>query len=72
VDVRVLMLENDNFTDNSTHEPKKIWRRIKMNKELFMKIVIGVWGYDDYFHYKKTPPDCLGSPQFRCSSTISK
>jgi hypothetical protein len=47
------MLENDNFADNSTHEPKKNWRRIKMNKELFMKIVIGVWGYDDYFHYKK-------------------
>jgi hypothetical protein len=61
----VVMLETDYFADNSTYTVKDFRRRFGMNKELFMKIVIGVREYDDYLHSKKRPPDFLGLPQFR-------
>jgi hypothetical protein len=38
---------------HSSNTPKKFWRRFRMNKDLFMKIVQGVREYDDYFKYKK-------------------
>jgi hypothetical protein len=68
-----MMLEADYFADNPTHTHEDFWRRFRMNKELFMRIVYGVREYDDYFKCKKDttglvrlfsvqnerPPSCL-------------
>jgi hypothetical protein len=56
-----VMLESDYFADNAIHTPLEFWHRFRMNKELFMKIVVGVWEYDGYFCCKK---DCIGFPGF--------
>jgi hypothetical protein len=48
-----VMRESDYFADNAMHTPLEFWHRFRMNKELFMKIVVGVWEYDDYFCCKK-------------------
>jgi hypothetical protein len=52
--VGALLLYSDYFTDNAINTPKKFYRRFRMNKDLFMKIVQGVREYDDYFKYKKS------------------
>jgi hypothetical protein len=65
-----VMLEADSFDDNPTHTPKDFRRCFRMNKE-FMKIVIGVRGYDDYFMCKK---DCTRLSGFtsvqKCTSSL--
>jgi hypothetical protein len=49
----VVMLEADYFPDNPTHAPKDFRWRFRMNKELSMKIVIGVRKYYNYCMRKK-------------------
>ncbi|XP_071676893.1 uncharacterized protein [Lolium perenne] len=49
----VMLLDADYFNDDVTHSPKEFWRRFRMNKELFLKIVHGVREYDTYFMAKK-------------------
>jgi hypothetical protein len=48
-----VMLESDYFAHNGIHTPLEFHRRFRMNKELFMNIVVGVREYDDYFLCKK-------------------
>nr|XP_051206936.1 uncharacterized protein LOC127322030 [Lolium perenne] len=48
-----MLLDADYFNDNATHSPKEFWRRFKMNKDLFLKIVHDVREYDTYFMAKK-------------------
>jgi hypothetical protein len=60
------MLYADKFAHNPTHTPKDFRRYFSMNKELLIKILIGVREYDEYFCCKKnTASNCLGSPPFR-------
>jgi hypothetical protein len=47
-----MLLECDYFADDATHSPKEFWRRFRMNKDLFLKIVFGVREYGDYFMSK--------------------
>jgi hypothetical protein len=37
-----MMLETAYFSYNPTHTSKDFWQRLRMNKELVMKIFIGV------------------------------
>ncbi|XP_051211697.1 uncharacterized protein [Lolium perenne] len=52
-----MLLDADYFNDDATHSLKEFWRRFRMNKELFLKIVHGVREYDKYFTAKQ---DCTG------------
>ncbi|KAK1612433.1 hypothetical protein QYE76_036106 [Lolium multiflorum] len=53
-----MLLDADYFNDDATHSPKEFWRRFRMNKELFLKIIHGVKEYDKYFMAKQ---DCTGT-----------
>jgi hypothetical protein len=55
--VGALLLDSDDFAEDTTNTPKEFWHRFRMNKKMFMKIVFGVREYDDYFMCK---PDCAG------------
>jgi hypothetical protein len=57
----IVILELEYFADNALHTPLEFQRRFRMNKDLFIKIVVGVQEYDDYFQCKK---DCTGLPRF--------
>jgi hypothetical protein len=48
-----LLLDSDYFSDDATHTPKDFQRQLRMNKDMFMKIVFGVREYDDYFMCKQ-------------------
>ena len=61
-----MTLWQDCFTDDPTHGEKEFRRRFRMNKELYMTIVTGVWEYDTYFKLKR---DCVGLVGF---SSIQK
>nr|XP_051212291.1 uncharacterized protein LOC127329927 [Lolium perenne] len=50
-----MLLDADYFNDDVTHSLKEFWRRFRMKKELFLKIVYGVRKYDKYFMAKQ---DC--------------
>jgi hypothetical protein len=66
-----IMLESGYFTGNAIHNPLEFRRSLKMSKELFMKIFIGVQEYDDYFRHRK---DRSGLPRFtsvqKCTATL--
>jgi hypothetical protein len=55
--VGAMLLDPNYFADDATHSPKKFRRPFRMNKDLFMKIVFGVWEYDEYFMIKQ---NCTG------------
>ena len=61
-----MTLWRDYFADDPTFGDKEFRRRFRMNKDLFMTLVIGVRGYDDYFKLKR---DCTGLVGF---SSIQK
>src|SRR5664279_3084215 len=61
-----LMLMADYFNDDPTHGPKEFRWRFRMNKDVFMRIVMGVREYADYF---KCKVDCTGLVGF---SSIQK
>ncbi|XP_071681333.1 uncharacterized protein [Lolium perenne] len=52
-----MLLDADYFNDDATHSPKEFWRRLRMKKELFLKIVHGFREYNNYFIAKQ---DCTG------------
>jgi hypothetical protein len=52
--IGVVMLDANYFADSAIHTPIEFWRHFRMNKELFMKIVIRVREYNDYFLCKKS------------------
>jgi hypothetical protein len=66
-----LLLYSDYFADNAINTPKEFYRRFRMNKDLFIKIVQGMREYDDYFKYKK---DCTGKWGFtsvqKCTAAL--
>jgi uncharacterized short protein YbdD (DUF466 family) len=41
------------IADKAIHTSLEFRRRFRINKELFMKIVVGVREYDEYFRCKK-------------------
>jgi hypothetical protein len=55
--VGALLLDSDYFADNIENSPKKLRHCLRMNNELFTKIVFCVREYDEYFMRKK---DCTG------------
>jgi hypothetical protein len=65
------MLESGYFAGNAIHTTLEFRRRLKMTKELFMKIFIGVQEYDDYFRRRK---DRSGLHRFtfvqKCTATL--
>jgi hypothetical protein len=48
---------SDYFAYESICTPNEFGRRLTMIKEMFMKLVYGVWEYDDHF---LTTKDCTG------------
>nr|XP_051190903.1 uncharacterized protein LOC127304246 [Lolium perenne] len=48
-----MLLDVDYFVDDVSHSPKEFRRRIRINKDMFMKIVFGVREYEDYFMIKQ-------------------
>jgi hypothetical protein len=56
-----ILLDSDYFADDAANTSKKFWRHFHMKKELFMKIVIGMREYNDYFQCK---PNCTGQYGF--------
>ncbi|XP_051210928.1 uncharacterized protein [Lolium perenne] len=56
-EVGAMLLDADYFNDDAAHSSKEFWRRFRMNKELFLKIVRSVREYDNYFMAKK---NCTG------------
>jgi hypothetical protein len=41
-----MLLDSDYFKDDATHIVKDFWRRFRMNKELFMRILFGIREYE--------------------------
>ena len=48
------LLWDDYFSDTPANTPQEFRRRFQMNRELFSRIVHGVWDYDEHFELKKT------------------
>ncbi|XP_071678465.1 uncharacterized protein [Lolium perenne] len=69
-----MLLDADYFNDDVTYLPKKFWRRFRMNKELFLKVVHDVREYDKYFMTKKdctyTVNDYLRMTELTCTETL--
>ncbi|XP_071683579.1 uncharacterized protein [Lolium perenne] len=60
-----MLLDADYFNDDATHSPKEFWRRFRINKELFLKIVYSV---------REAPPDTsngyLRMAESTCTETL--
>ncbi|KAK1649747.1 hypothetical protein QYE76_067552 [Lolium multiflorum] len=55
-----MLLDANYFNDEVTHSPKEFWRRFRMKKDLFMKIIYGFKEYADYFMVKQDCTDLWG------------
>ena len=55
------MLYSDYFADTPLHGEKTFWRRYRMSRKLFLRIVNSIWEFDNYFNCKK---DCTGTLGF--------
>nr|XP_051221651.1 uncharacterized protein LOC127339896 [Lolium perenne] len=62
-----MLLDADYFNDDATHSPKEFWRRFRINKELFLKIVYSVREYNNYFIVKQ---DCTGFVGLHLNSEV--
>ena len=54
------MLYVDYFADAPLHGEKTFWRRYRMSRKLFLRIVNSIWEFDNYFKCK----DCTGKIGF--------
>jgi hypothetical protein len=52
-----IMLYADYFVDEPLQPEVVFWRRFRVSRDLFLKIVYAVWDLDPYFRCK---PDCTG------------
>jgi hypothetical protein len=64
-DSSAMLLHSDYFAGDATNTPKEFRQRVKMNKQLFMKILQRVREQEDYFKYKKDCTEKWGSCWFR-------
>ena len=65
------MLYADYFADVPLHGEKVFWRRYRMGRKLFLRIVNSLREYDNYFVCKK---DCTSTVGFsslqKCTTTM--
>jgi hypothetical protein len=59
------LLYSDYSAEDATNTPKEFRHYVRMNKEIFMKIVFGVREYGDYFMCSLIAWDYMGSHRFR-------
>ena len=65
------MLYSDYFAAAPLHGEKTFWRRYRMSRKIFLRIVNSIWEFDNYFKCKM---DCTGTLGFtsiqKCTTTM--